>query len=842
MTGVRDIARETIDRAVASDPGLPRLRAALSAGVAMASTLAVEFGFSQLTHAPAQATVISMLLGTVVAMIGSTALSGSRVWPKVGTAAFFPVAIGAGMTAGIAVADNTDLMLVGFVVVMFIAVFIRRFGIPFFFYGFMSWLGYFFASFMHATWAALPALIAAVAVASVWVLLLSLTVLRTHPGRTLRRTLYAFRARGRGVLRAVADLLEETPADQRHRDRALRRLHTRQIQLAEAALMIEGVLADESALSTGWSASALRRRLLDMQLAIDTVAGAAEALAQSEHTSTTDDELTTGAAEAVDRLARREDHAAERAARKLAHVAAGCAGTPETPGWWPARHLADAVLELLALARQWDTPPEETTPEEETEFEPAVTLMMGNLPGSASVAGDVEARGRRWNLLARLDLTTRQALQVALAGGLAILVGRELSEQRYYWAVIAAFVMFTGTATRSETVTKGFNRVAGTMVGLFAGVALAHLTAGHTLLVLVVVVLSMMCGFYLMRISYAFMIFFVTIMVAQLYTVLNEFSPGLLVLRLEETAIGAAIGMVVALVFVPLSTRDTVRTARANLLTALGELLGAVAARIDPDSIPADEDTEETEAENDEADDSGGIPGFGRITALGKAVGHGGVVAFEKVVDLGRTVGRTIGGGTSGTDDDADTGDADGAEDDDAGPADLDALARAVDHRRQQLTLVARPLTRPLLWGNSPRLVNHRLIRYTAATTHARALAIALRHPPEQSAPHLAAACRSLAEATTALAETPSGQRNPDVATALNTADHLLFTRPPVGRAAIRHPATRPLIHLYRLLVELGDGTAADAPLEPGGTAATTRTALEGDQPVTSVTCGEERP
>jgi uncharacterized membrane protein YccC len=216
-------------------------------------------------------------------------------------------------------------------------------------------------------------------------------------------------------------------------------------------------------------------------------------------------------------------------------------------------------------------------------YAPAVTLAMGNLPGSAAVAGGTTARGR-WNPLSRASLTTRQAVQVAVAGTLAIVFGRQLSETRYYWAVIATFIAFTGTATRSETSIKAANRVLGTLVGLGAGIGLAELTAGHTMWVLVVIVASMSCGFYLVRITYAGMIFFVTIMVAQLYSVLHEFTPGLLVLRLEETALGAAIGIAVGLFVLPTSTRDTARDARRAFFEAMAAVLRATAARLDRDS------------------------------------------------------------------------------------------------------------------------------------------------------------------------------------------------------------------------------------------------------------------
>jgi hypothetical protein len=44
---------------------------------------------------------------------------------------------------------------------------------------------------------------------------------------------------------------------------------------------------------------------------------------------------------------------------------------------------------------------------------------------------------------------------------------------------------------------KSASRVLGTLVGLGAGIGQAHLTAGHTAWVLVVIVGSMFLGFYL---------------------------------------------------------------------------------------------------------------------------------------------------------------------------------------------------------------------------------------------------------------------------------------------------------------------------------------------------------
>lgn len=571
----------------ASDPGLSRLRMAASAAGAMATALAVELGFATVMHAGPAGSLIAMVLGAMVAMLGSMALTAGGAWTKVITAAFFPVAIGAGMILGVAVGGRTDLMLAVFVAVMFVAVFVRRFGPAFFSYGFMFWLGYFFASLLHAKLAMLPFFMEAVALASAWALLLSLTVSRANPTRTLERTVRAFDARARGVIRACAELLEfpGRGQDPRTRRRLRRRIHGQERRLAEAALMVEGWAAEPAALPPGRSAAALRRQLIEAQQALDALVATTQSLADAGG------ECCAAAGRIARRLARRDDAGAERRARELKKIGKPDRTERQESGAdddarRSAYRFADATIAFVSLsraARHLDAGDEGSKAMDTDRFEPAASLVMGNLPGSPSVAKGLSARGARWNPLARLDLTSRQAIQVAVASGLAILAGRALSPTRYYWAAIAAFIMFSGTATRSETFLKGLNRVIGTALGLTAAVGLAELTAGHPIAIVATIVLSMFCGFYLIRVGYAYMIFFITIMVAQLYTVFHEFTPGLLVLRLEETAIGAGVGFAVALLLMPLSTRDTVRNARREVLEALAKLLDAAADRVEAD-------------------------------------------------------------------------------------------------------------------------------------------------------------------------------------------------------------------------------------------------------------------
>lgn len=699
MTGSLRI-QALIDRIVASDPGMVRLRMASAGASAMASSLAVEYGFARLAGADARLTLIVMLLGAVVAMMGSMALSGTGAGRKAKIAVFFPVAAGLGLTISTVIGTHMRIRLVVFVVVMFAAVLVRRFGIPFFFYGFMAWMGYFFASLLKAELAMLPMLLGAVTVSSAWVFLLSATIAGTNPRRALLRTLGAYDAQARIVTRQCGQMLA-AQADSDEYRRSLIRLSSRQAALADAALMVEGWAEEPGALPEGWSGPALRRRLIDAQHAIDRIVGAVTGLVDAGS------ELKPSAERIVGAIAHKRDEIASAAATRLYNNA----DLASDDGSWHAQHLANAVLEFIELSR-------EALPEVESMDEYAATesLRMENLPGSPDAASEVPARGYKWNPMTRLDMNARQASQVALSGAIAIVVGHQLSSTRYYWAVIAAFVMFTGTSTRSETFIKAVNRVIGTAVGLVVAIWLASMTAGHSGIALTVIIASMFCGFYLIRISYAYMIFFITIVIGQLYSILGQFSEGLLLIRLEETAVGAASGIIVALLVTPLSTRDTVRSVRDAFLESLSELLGAVADRL---------------------------------------------IDHERL--------------------------------------DLDALSRALDNHARQLSVVARPLTRPLVWGNSSPLTRHRLRLYQILAAQSRTLIVGLRHTFPHHAEDVGAACRHLSGA----AVEPSDNDRHEL---LREADELLL-----GIEATRHPHEQPahvvraVIRIHDVLVELSD-------------------------------------
>ena len=230
-----------------------------------------------------------------------------------------------------------------------------------------------------------------------------------------------------------------------------------------------------------------------------------------------------------------------------------------------------------------------------------------------------DSEGRSWWSPSRLRLTTRQAVQAALAAALAIVAGEAISPQRYYWAVIAAFIAFTGASNTGETLRRSVARVAGTMAGLVGAIALAHVTTGDQGAALVGLFACIFLAFYVQQVSYAAMIFFFTLMLGQMYTLLNTFTDAVLVLRLEETAAGAAIGVAVSVLVLPTGTRATARAARSGFLHQLADLLDGCADRL------------RLRTSTDLLALSVGLDAWGRqVVQTYRSVSHGGLVGVDR--------------------------------------------------------------------------------------------------------------------------------------------------------------------------------------------------------------------
>jgi uncharacterized membrane protein YccC len=174
----------------------------------------------------------------------------------------------------------------------------------------------------------------------------------------------------------------------------------------------------------------------------------------------------------------------------------------------------------------------------------------------------------------------RPALQTAAASGLAIACSELLLPERWYWAAFAAFVMFQGTRSRGESLAKGLAFVVGTSAGLVAGVLIASVLVGHDLVSLAAVVAAVFLAFQAFGAAYGVMVFWITVILGLLFGMLGYFTFDVLLLRLEESAIGVASGALVAsLVLVRREDRVT-EEAETSLLAALRDALKSTTAAL----------------------------------------------------------------------------------------------------------------------------------------------------------------------------------------------------------------------------------------------------------------------
>ncbi|MFD3675900.1 FUSC family protein [Streptomyces sp. NPDC058613] len=176
--------------------------------------------------------------------------------------------------------------------------------------------------------------------------------------------------------------------------------------------------------------------------------------------------------------------------------------------------------------------------------------------------------------------TTRQAFQATLACSFALGIGQALSEDRWYWAVGTAWWIFVNTASRGETLVRGFRRVVGTVAGIAAGLLIAVPLHGAPAPTAALVAVCVFGIFYTAAPSYSWMMFFVTVMAGLLYGLLGVLHPGLLLLRFQETAIGA-VGAALAVVLVlPVTTHATNHAWIQRALRCVHAATGEAAARL----------------------------------------------------------------------------------------------------------------------------------------------------------------------------------------------------------------------------------------------------------------------
>ncbi|MGW7404692.1 FUSC family protein [Streptomyces sp. NPDC054833] len=582
-TAGRSVRAELRDRLAASDPGLLRLAAGLRTVLAITLSLAAL--------AVAGADVTHLVAAAMAAMVATFAIREKQRGRQAGTLALgLPVALvsvslGALLSAHVVAGD------LFFVALIFCAVYGRRYGDRGTALGLIGFQIYFLSLFVHATVPTLPGLYGAIVVAFVCSALARFVLVRQTPAGTLDRLRRAFRARLAQLVEAQIELLDAGPEDV---DKALEVVRVRTARLHETALLIQGRLEDGT--SDEAVARLLQRRIADAEIVAERLGLMLLTARSAERADTLTLHLPGAPLPSGGELPVRDEWAAElrRALEALRLLVLRPVGEDTGTGLSRLRNrllgyreeenlpdapsavqdvfrgIGEAARAVLGLRIALDGP------QDESADTPATARSREELDAEdAAIGGEEEDEREEEQPIGRLRPTTRAAVQVAVGSALAMVGGELLSGNRWYWAVLTCWIVFINTASTGEILVKGYRRVLGTVFGVVAGIGLAGLVGHHTWTAFGLVLLLIFAMFYTAPLSYTLMSFFVTAMLGLLYTLLNTYSTSVLVLRVEETALGAACGVFAAAVVLPVHTDRRTNELLAGVLNRLADVTRA---------------------------------------------------------------------------------------------------------------------------------------------------------------------------------------------------------------------------------------------------------------------------
>ncbi|MET8945645.1 FUSC family protein [Streptomyces sp. NPDC004542] len=572
---------------MASDPGLMRMLSALGTVCAVLLTLGVI--------AALDAPVPILVTGALTAMVSTAAVTEPRPRDQALTLATGVPVAWAIMAVGSALAPYRVMADVVFVLLIFAAIYIRWLGSRATALGIFAFQLFFVTQFVKTRLEQLPQLCLAVLVAFGSSALVRFALLRSPPERTLARLQRAFGLRLVLVLDALIDVAEGGPEAPRA-ERAVHAVRRHAARLHAGALMIQ------SQLGTG---TPDKRTAIAIQCRVAEAETAAERLAVLVLRV-----LWPGAG--VDTLSRhlmkvpsagspldaRDAAALPVLISELRALRVAIGSGPLRPagagptevrgrllGYRRDEHLPSASPEMqdvfrstgdfaralfcLRLAGDGESRAVQDTPE-------AARTLEGLKAEGPAPAKDALPRQQG----PRLRPTTRTALQVATGSALAIVGGELLSPQRWYWAVFTCWVVFISTASTGEILVRGYRRLIGTVVGVVAGLALATLIGDASWPAFALAVLGVFGMYYTIAVSYTLMSFFVTTMIGMLYTLLHTLTPSVLVVRIEETALGIACGLTAALFVLPVHTRDRTDQLLRDVLERLRAVLSQSLAHV----------------------------------------------------------------------------------------------------------------------------------------------------------------------------------------------------------------------------------------------------------------------
>ncbi|WET76407.1 FUSC family protein [Amycolatopsis sp. QT-25] len=529
------ITQATTDRLVASDPGLVRLRLGFSAVLSIVVAVLAILPF----HQPLTVTLVA----AIAAMTSAFTVNDETPGKQAVTLVLGLVLGAASLTAASVGSAVPPLDSVVFVLLIFVAVYAQRFGSRGIALGSLSFFLFFFAMFLQTQLNQVPVLLLALTIGIAANAVVRFVLVRRDTDAEFLRIRRAFRARLAAVVRAAEDHLAVGGSE-----RTRKRLRRTNARMHESVLLIEDTAPEVTGAD---SANRLRRRAIEVELAVQWLTITVQRTCAEDLDEDVRDDL-------IARM-RRFRSLIERDPREL-----------------PLISETEEFSKMLVEGSRIDEHAEPGDGVRRALAELALADVRAQRVAEHDVsdaADDPEDPEEEKSSAFAYDNQTRSAIQAVVGGGLAVLGGELVSSQRWYWAVLTVFVVFIGSSTAGATFVKGVRRLGGTLIGIVGGLVLTLLVSGSVPATLALILVCVFGMVYMARVSQVIMAFFVTSMLGLLYSLLGTFSIEVLWIRVAETAVGAAAGVLAAVVIVPVRTRAVMLDDVSALLEELDEFV-----------------------------------------------------------------------------------------------------------------------------------------------------------------------------------------------------------------------------------------------------------------------------
>jgi hypothetical protein len=200
------------------------------------------------------------------------------------------------------------------------------------------------------------------------------------------------------------------------------------------------------------------------------------------------------------------------------------------------------------------------------------TLLVSRLAARFGLVAEAETPGPVRSASARAGtphIAVRMALQMFVALTLAFGIGMTLFPEHWFWIVLTAFIVSSGTVDRGGAVYKGLLRLSGAIGGAVVAALAAYISFPDPQAYAAAIFLILFLGIWLRQLNYAYWAGCATLIFALLQGTHGADMAPLLEIRVLCIVIGALCGIVAVWFVYPVRTEQLVKKQVAEALAAL---------------------------------------------------------------------------------------------------------------------------------------------------------------------------------------------------------------------------------------------------------------------------------